>query len=285
MEKTQSILLHYKTREQLMTVLLAIITGSFVLYQWLPMLTMFLLSFTGPEGGSTFPMKGVSLHWYRELLKFSQVDDFKWPMLRSTVVALASATVTGILALTTAIAFRTPFRGANIVFYFILLGIAAPGILVGFGMAVTSRILGIPLAWYSTTFLVHVVWTLPFGFLVMLAVFNRFDRSLEEAALTLKANRWKTFTRVTLPLILHGVVGAFLFGFTLSYDEFARSILATGVDMTLPIFLFAQLDKQIKPTLYALGAATTLFSFVMIGACALVYRVVLQRRKTKTRAL
>lgn len=274
--------LHYKTREKIVTLLLAIVTFGFVLYQWLPMFTMFLLSFTGPEGGSTFPMKGVSLHWYGELLKFSQVDDFKWPMLRSIAVALASAVITSLLALTTALAFRKPFKGASLVFYIILLGIAAPGILVGFGMAVTSRLLNIPLTWYSTTLLVHVVWTLPFGFLVMLAVFNRFDRSLEEAALTLKANRWQTFKHVTLPLILHGVVGAFLFGFTLSYDEFARSILSTGVDMTLPLFLFAQLDKQIKPTLYALGAATTLFSFLMIGLCAFMYRVVSLSTKTQS---
>ena len=61
----------------------------------------------------------------------------------------------------------------------------APGILVGFGFAIMMRLMGVELSWDTTTFLVQVSWTLPFGFLTMLAVFNRFDKKVEEAALTL----------------------------------------------------------------------------------------------------
>ena len=89
----------------------------------------------------------------------------------------------------------------------------APGLLVGFGVAVVARLMGWQLSLWTSTYLVHVAWTLPFGFLTLLAVFNRFDRRLEEAALTLGATRWTAFRRVTLPLVMPGVVGAALFGF------------------------------------------------------------------------
>ncbi len=156
----------------------------------------------------------------------------------------------------------------------------APGLLVGFGMGLVTRLLGIPPAWYLTTFAVHIVWTLPFGFLTMLAAFNRFDRRLEEVALTLRATRWRAFRRITLPLVLPGVIGAALFGFTLSFDEFARSFFTTGSEQTLPLVIYAQFDRQLQPTLYALGTATTVVSLLAVGGALTLVR--LARRRTVT---
>ncbi len=156
----------------------------------------------------------------------------------------------------------------------------APGILVGFGVAIVARVFEIPLAWYTTTLAVHLVWTLPFGFLIMLAAFNRFDRRLEEAALTLRASRWTAFWRITFPLVLPGVIGAALFGFTLSYDEFARSFFATGTEQTLPLIIFAQFDRQLQPTLYAIGTATTVVSLAALALFTLLFRAVQQRSRT-----
>jgi putative spermidine/putrescine transport system permease protein len=273
-------MIHWKTRQKLVKGALAGVTLFFLAYQWFPLFTMAVLSFTGPEGGTTFPMRGVSLHWYRELLRVSMVDDFKPPMLRSILLALACSVTSAALSLAAAQAMRARFRGSSLFFYLILLGIMAPGLLVGFGAAVVARILGIPLAWYTTTFAVHLVWTLPFGFLTMLAVFNRFDRRLEEAALTLRASRWTTFWRITFPLVLPGVIGAGLFGFTLSYDEFARSLFSTGPEMTLPLVIFAQFDRQLQPTLYAIGTATTVVSLATVALFTFLFRIV--RRRTRT---
>lgn len=273
-------MIDWRTRQTLATGALGAVTVLFLVYQWFPMLTMALLSFTGPDGGPTFPMRGVSLHWYRELARVQMVDDFKPPMVRSLVLALACSVTTAALALAAAQAIRARFRGSNPFFYLVLLGIMAPGLLVGFGVAVVTRILGVPLAWYTTTFAVHVVWTLPFGFLTLLAAFNRFDVRLEEAALTLGANRWRAFWRVTFPLVLPGVIGAGLFGFTLSYDEFARSLFSTGSEQTLPLVIFAQFDRQLQPTLYAIGTVTTVVSLVTVGLFSLLYRIVRQRTRT-----
>ena len=251
----------------------------FVLFLYGPLSTIVILSFTGPDGGPTFPMRGVSLHWYRELLRVQMVDDFKPPMLRSLLLALACSVTTAALSLAAVQAMRARFRASGLFFYLILLGVMAPGLLVGFGVAVVARILGIQLAWYTTTFAVHVVWTLPFGFLTLLAVFNRFDRRLEEAALTLRANRWTTFWRVTFPLVLPGVIGAGLFGFTLSYDEFARSLYTSGTFNTLPLEIYGMTTNVTTPVLYALGTVTTAVSFLVIGLALVSFTMVRRRRQ------
>lgn len=270
----------WRTRQRLVKATLGAVTVLFLAYQWLPMLTMAVLSFTGPEGGTTFPMRGVSLYWYRELLRVQMVDDFKPPMARSVALAVACSVTTAALALAGAQAMRARFRGSGFYFYLILLGVMAPGLLVGFGVALLARVFGLGLAWYTSTFAVHLVWTLPFGFLTMLAVFNRFDRRLEEAALTLRATRWTAFWRITFPLVLPGVIGAALFGFTLSYDEFARSLFATGSEQTLPLVIYAQFDRQLQPTLYAIGTMTTAVSLGAVASFAALFRLV--RRRTRS---
>jgi len=122
-----------------------------------------------------------------------------------------------------------------------------------------------------------VVWTLPFGFLVMMAVFNRFDESLEEAARDMGASEWTVFKEVTFPLILPGIVAAGLFGFTLSYDEFARTTLLAGELNTLPLDINAQMTQRIRPTLFALGTASTILSIMMIGLFLVIYTVLYRR--------
>jgi putative spermidine/putrescine transport system permease protein len=271
--------MHWTTRARLTKAVLGTVTLGFLAYQWLPLLTLGLLSFSGPDGGTTFPMNGVSLHWYRELWDASPMSDFKPPMLRSLTLALACSATTALLAVAAAQATRGQFRGYGAFFYLVLLGIMAPGILVGFGIALVARFAGLELSWSTTTFLVHVTWTLPFGFLTMLAMFNRFDRRLEEAALTLGATRWQAFRRVTFPLVLPGVIGAALFGFTLSYDEFARSLFTTGTDLTLPLAVLAQFDRQLTPTLYAIGTATTVLSLAAVGLFVTLFWLV--RRRTR----
>lgn len=274
--------MNWRTKLKLSKIILGGITFLFLAYQWFPLFIMSVLSFTTEDGGVTFPMRGLSLHWYREFLRDSFIDDFKPPMLRSFLLAVACSLITACIALAAAQAMRSRFRGSNVFFYLILMGIMAPGLLVGLGMAVLARTLDIQLEWYTTTLIVHLVWTLPFGLLVLLAAFNRFDHRLEEAALTLGANRWITFWRITFPLVLPGVIGASLFGFTLSYDEFARSLFATGSDQTLPLIIIAQFDRQLQPTLYAIGTITTVISLAMVGFFALLFRMVRRRAISAT---
>ena len=111
----------------------------------------------------------------------------------------------------------------------------------------------------------QLTWTLPFGLLIMFAVFNRFDKSYEEVAQDLGASQWQTLKEVVLPIIAPSIIGIGLFGFTLSYDELARSSQVMGATNTLPLELRGLTTTVTTPIIYALGTLTTLFSFLVIG--------------------
>jgi putative spermidine/putrescine transport system permease protein len=235
---------------------------GFAFFLYLPMLSLFVLSFQGPTGGTTFPMVGASFHWWRVLLQQSSIID---AFFRSIVLGVMVMLVTALFSTMLGMGFRKRFKGSGIVFYSVIAGLMTPGILISTGLVSLLRILGISANWYSTGLGVQVVWTLPFGFLLMLAVFNRFDKSIEEAASDLGASKWKVFKEVTLPIISVGVLGASLFGFTLSYDEFARTLMVCGMKNTLPLEIFARMSIGIHPVVFVMGTASTVFSLCIIG--------------------
>jgi putative spermidine/putrescine transport system permease protein len=249
----------------------------FLVFIYGPMFAMFVLSFQGPRGGVTFPMRGVSLHWWQALLQPSIVGDLRSALARSLILAIIVMVITAVFSTMLAMAFRKRFVGSGVLFYAIMAGLMVPGILLSLGLASLLRQVGLPPAWWSSALGLHVVWTLPFGFLVMMAVFNRFDGRLEEAARDMGADEWTVFREVTLPLITPGIVAAGLFGFTLSYDEFARTTLVAGAQNTLPLDINASLTQRVQPTLFALGTASTLFSLLMIAIFIAVYTILYRR--------
>jgi putative spermidine/putrescine transport system permease protein len=123
--------------------------------------------------------------------------------------------------------------------------------------------------WWSSGFGAQLTWTLPFGLLIMLAVFNRFDKAWEEAARDLGATSWQSFWHVVLPIVAPSVIGIALFGFTLSFDEFARTLLTAGTDNTLPLEILGMTTTVTTPVLYALGTASTALSFLVISVALL----------------
>ena len=251
----------------------------FLIFIYGPMIAMFILSFQGRRGGTSFPMRGWSLHWWKKLFEPSLVGDMQGAMGRSIILAIMVMIVIALFSTMLAMAFRKKFRFSNVLFYTILAGLMVPGVLLSLGLAMVLRQLGISPNWYTSAFAVHVVWALPFGFLVMMAVFNRFDSSLEEAARDMGATEWVVFKEVTLPLITPGIVAAGLFGFTLSYDEFARTTLLSGEFNTLPLDINASMTQRIRPTLFALGTVSTLFSLFMIGLFLGIYTILYRRSR------
>ena len=249
----------------------------FIVFIYGPMIAMFILSFQGRRGGTSFPMRGFSFYWWNRLLEPSTVGDLQGALGRSLLLALVVMVITAIFSTMLAMAFRKRFVGSGVLFYTVMAGLMVPGVLLSLGLATLLRQIGLPPAWWHSGLGVHVVWTLPFGFLVMMAVFNRFDESLEEAARDMGASEWTVFKEVTFPLILPGIVAAGLFGFTLSYDEFARTTLLAGELNTLPLDINAQMTQRIRPTLFALGTASTILSIMMIGLFLVIYTVLYRR--------
>ena len=260
---------------------LAIFFGLFLLFLYGPISTIILLSFQGEQGGLTFPMNGVSTHWFYALFQQQRVGDFNGSFLRSLGLGLIVMTICVTFGLMVGQAYRYRFKGASLVFYLSVASLIVPNILVSLGIGVLFDRLGWRLGWYTSGLAAHLTWTLPFALLIMLAIFNRFNRSYEEAARDLGAGELVTFWEVVLPIILPSLVGVGLLGFTLSYDEFARSALVMGEFNTLPLEIYAMTTNVTSPALYALGTLTTLFSFVIIG----LFLVVSRRLQRRTGAL
>jgi putative spermidine/putrescine transport system permease protein len=225
-------------------------------------------------------MNGVSVHWFKNLFEKQMVGDFAGSFQRSMVLGLATMIVTVLVSFTAGLAFRKRFAGAGVIFYLAIASLIVPSILISLGIGLLFRVLGIDPAWYSSAFGAHLTWTLPFGLLIMFAVFNRFDRRYEEAARDLGATSWQTIRHVIVPILLPSLIGVGLFGFTLSYDEFARSLYTSGTFNTLPLEIYGMTTNVTTPVLYALGTVTTGFSFLVI-ALALVSTVILRRRRAR----
>ncbi|WP_226552843.1 ABC transporter permease [Celeribacter naphthalenivorans] len=261
---------------------LALYTVLFLLFLYGPMIVLTILSFQSADGGPQFPIREWSVYWYEHLLGFAETSRVSQlpvgdSLLRSIVLAFMTTVVSTVLGVMSAEAFRTRFKGSGPAFYLIILGMMVPGVLVGLGMALLSNTLGIARAWWGTSFVLHVVYTYPFAFLVMLAIFNRFDRTVEEASLSLGVSPAQTFRRVTFPIIFPGVLSAMLFSFTLSYDEFARTLFTAGRELTLPLAIYGTFSVEIYPNIFAFGVLTTLFSFTLL----VIYGLLMKRFTSK----
>ncbi|OUS20273.1 ABC transporter permease [Rhodobacterales bacterium 59_46_T64] len=252
----------------------------FVLFLYGPTLTIGILSFQGEGGGLTFPMRGVSLHWFYDLFEQQAVGDIWGSFRRSIALGLMVMVTTVVVSVMGGLAFRKKFAGSGILFYLIITALVIPSILVSLGVGLLFSQSGLNVHWTSSGFGAQLTWTLPFGLLIMFAVFNRFDKSFEEAARDLGASPWQTIRYVVLPIIAPSLIGVALFGFTLSYDEFARTLLTAGSYNTLPLEIYGMTTNVTSPVLYALGTLTTLFSLLIIGVFLALARLS-NRRKAR----
>lgn len=262
--------------------ILAIFFAVFVLFLYGPLSAILILSFQGPNGGLTFPLNGVSVHWFANLFETQAVGDFGGSFRRSLLLGLMVMIVTVVVSLLAGLAFRRGFIGATALFYLAVASLVVPSIIISLGIGVLFQQIGLQPSWFSSAFGAHLTWTLPFGVLIMFAVFNRFSPAYEEAARDLGATSWQTFRHVVLPMIAPSLIGVGLFGFTLSYDEFARTLMTSGTYNTLPLEIYGMTTNVTTPVLYALGTVTTLFSFTII-LVALGIMAMLGRRQAKTR--
>ncbi|MER8481261.1 ABC transporter permease [Mesorhizobium sp. M1322] len=243
---------------------LAAFFALFVLFLYGPLSAILILSFQGENGGLTFPLNGVSLHWFANLFERQAVGDFGGSFKRSFILGLMVMIVTVGVSLLAGLAFRQKFRGATALFYLAVASLVVPSIIISLGIGVVFQQIGFRPAWYTSAFGAHLTWTLPFGVLIMFAVFNRFSPAYEEAARDLGATSWQTFAHVVLPMIAPSLIGVGLFGFTLSYDEFARTLMISGTFNTLPLEIYGMTTNVTTPVLYALGTVTSVFSFLVI---------------------
>lgn len=271
---------------------LAAFFSAYVLFLYGPMIAIFVLSFQGPQGGLTFPMNGISFHWFAKLFAGNGVVNIGSAFRRSLSLGLVAMILTVVISVSAGLAFRKKFWGAAILFYVAIASLIVPSIVTSLGIALEFRVMDdvmrktlfprwdTGMGLFTSGLGAHLSWTLPFGLLIMFAIFNRFDGRLEEAARDLGATPWQSFRYVILPIILPSVIGIGLFGFTLSWDELARSSQAIGSVNTLPLELQGLTTTVTNPDIYALGTMISAVSFMVIGV-ALSTIIILQKRRNR----
>ncbi|MFO7757817.1 MAG: ABC transporter permease [Roseovarius sp.] len=268
----------------------------FMMFLYGPMISILLLSFQSADGGLVFPVRGLSTYWFEKLWAGDGQVAIGPALRRSFVLALVVMVLTVTISVLAGLAFRHRFRGATLLLYVAISSLIVPSIVVSLGIALEFRLIDDAIkdlgaawniGWIQSNFVsalgpftsglgAHLTWTLPFGLLIMFAVFNRFDPAFEEAARDLGATPLQTFRHVTLPMIAPFLIGIAVFGFTLSWDELARSSQVMGSDNTLPMQLAAKTTTVTDPEIYALGSATTagsvLFIILMFTLVSLIQR-------------
>ncbi len=279
--------------------LLAIFFAAYVLFLYGPMLVIVVLSFQGPEGGLTFPMRGWSTHWFHKLADGLGSVDIGSALWRSLGLGLTVMAFTVVFSVLAGLAFRKKLTGGSVLFFVVVASLIMPSIIVSLGIGLEFRLLdagikklleawgmqgtldnyGTALGIYTSALGAHLTWTLPFGLLIMFAIFNRFNPAYEEAARDLGATPWQGFRHVVLPLIAPSVVGIGMFGFTLSWDESARTSQAIGDVNTLPLELQGLTTTVTTPSIYALGTVTMVVSFCVMGLAVGLSSLLSKRQK------
>jgi ABC-type spermidine/putrescine transport system permease subunit II len=240
-------------------IFLAAYAGLFYLFLYLPIVLLIVLSFNDSQTIG-LPLRGATLRWYAEVFDSQQM---LWSIGNSVALGIASSTIATLLALMLAIGFRQEFRFKSILMKVILLPMLIPGIVGGVIYLMFFGYGEVRFGIWTTTLPVHITWVLPFAFLTLFPRLHGFDRSLEEAAADLGATPFVTFRRVTFPLIKPGVVATAMFAFTLSFDEFIRTLFVIGSQRTVPVHLWTLLSDQMAPFLPAVGVVIMAISMLV----------------------
>ena len=229
----------------------------------LPTLLVIPLAFTSSQF-LEFPPPGYGLTWFR-----TYFDSPLWiqATIRSFLVAFATAVAATAIGGFTALALaNSRTRWSGLIFAFFLAPMIVPRIVIAVGLFYLFARIGL-VATDLGLIIGHTVLAIPFALVTMAAVLKSYDQRLDQAAATLGANRLKTLTGVTIPLVKGGLVAAFLFSFITSFDELTIAIFVSGgVKTTLPKQMWDDMILQLNPTL----AAVSVVVFVVVTVMLLV---------------
>jgi spermidine/putrescine transport system permease protein len=241
-------------------------------FLYLPVLILIIFSFNNTRSVAVFT--GFSTEWYLTLAQNEELLDAARNSLVvgsiTTVVATLIGTLTALAMERYRFKLRTTFD-ANlylpIVIPEIVMGIALllffnqalfPFLQNVFGIKATSGL--------HTITISHIAFDIPFVYVIVRARLADFDRSLEEAAADLGADEWQTFKRVTLPLLMPGIIGGALMAFTLSLDDYLITVFTKGIrEQTMPIYIYSLVRRGVTPEINALSTALLLGSIGLVG--------------------
>jgi spermidine/putrescine transport system permease protein len=230
-------------------------------FLYLPLLLLVVFSFNDSPT-LAFPLKGFTTRWYGELLLAGEL----LAALRNSLLVAAGAslvaTVLGTMAALALTRFEFPGKGAFLALA--AMPLVIPYVVLGVALLIAFSQAGIKLSLW-TVGLGHVVVSVPYVLLIVMARLAGFEANLEEAAMDLGESYWGALRRVTLPMAGPALLAAYLNAFTTSFDEFALSFFLTGSETTLPIYLYSQLRFPARlPLVVALAALLIVGSLLVL---------------------
>jgi ABC-type spermidine/putrescine transport system permease subunit II len=237
--------------------LLWLLTVLVLLFLYLPLVPPLLISFSesGRLGFADLTIRWYSDMWSNPIL----VGSLRTSVLAAVIVGV----VTPVLAVLAAMAVRE-FRVRRLIVLLLILPLFIPGISMGLATGFFFRQLGIEPS-LLTIVLVHVVWALPFAFLIVLAVMATFNPVYLEAAYLSGAGRWRAFRDIELPLIAPGVSGAAIFSMIISFNETIRTTMVQGPLNTVQTYIWSTFRQiGLSPTMFALMGMLILLTFALV---------------------
>ncbi|MEE9297636.1 MAG: ABC transporter permease [Acidimicrobiia bacterium] len=238
-------------------------------FLYLPILVVIVFSFSGAPNVGTWG--GFSLRWYERMLGndplLHALQNTLWVALFSTIVA----TVFGTAAALALDRYRKWVSGGT--FDAILyMPVIIPDVTMAVMLLLWFTQIGLPLG-RGTIILAHIAFNISFVAIVVRARLANMDPAMEEAAADLYASRWATFRRVTLPLIMPGVLGGGLLALTLSLDDVVITSFVQGPgSTTLPVHVFGLIRKSVTPEINAVSTLMVTASMILVFASLAIQR-------------
>ena len=256
---------------------LAVYSWLVIAYLVLPIFVMVAYSFNKVTTGLpqvSFTWNGFTTQWYKEWSGVPGLTQAFWLSIRLGLASTVLATIVGTLLALALVRYRPPrFHGKTFVEQVMFLNIAAPEIVLGaslLGLFVTVNLA----RGFVTLLLAHVAFSIAYVTVTVRARLAGFDRSLEEAAADLGANAWTTFQKITLPIIMPGILAGALMAFALSIDDFVTSNFVSGNVVPFPVWVYGATRVGIPPQVFVFG--TAIFAIGILCAFA---SIVMSRRK------
>ncbi|WP_369980848.1 ABC transporter permease subunit [Xanthomonas bundabergensis] len=242
-----------------------VLGGGFA-FLYLPILLLMVYSFNASKLATVWA--GFSTKWYGELLRDRQILQAAWISLKVAFWTATASMVIGTLAAMVMTRFRR-FSSKSLFGALVTAPLVMPEVIIGLSIMMMlvsmGGLIGIPPKGVTAIWAAHVTFTLSFVTVVVSSRLQELDRSLEEAAMDLGANRLKVFFLITLPIIAPALVSGWLLAFTLSLDDVVIANFVAGPNSTtLPMTVFSSVRMGLKPKINAL--ATLMVLAVSIAA-------------------
>ena len=246
---------------------LQVISALVFLYLFAPIVWIVAFSFNEPTGKYNLQWKGFTFDNWAHPFADADLTSAFWKSLQVAAISVTLATVMGALMALALSKYR--FRGNGLVDIFLVLPLTTPEIVLGASLLTMFIDVDVDRG-MMTIIIAHTLFCLSFVALTVKARIRGFDWRLEEAAADLGAGPWRTFSRVTFPLILPGIFAAALLSFALSIDDYIITSFNKGQTNTMPIHIWDSFKVEFRPQVNVLASMILIVSAVLLVGSSIV---------------